>query len=118
MSKFSVGDKVMFRFMDDMIQEFGRSGSIIIGPDGQACNIEGRRHICGRTAIIESIRKSNRKNMIFLKNWSDTKGDMVWDFTDWMFCLVEKAKPAPEKKKLTVAEVEKLLGYGVEVVRG
>jgi hypothetical protein len=121
--KFSVGDKVMFKYFDDMLAS-GCSlhkgmSNVIEGPDGKNnLDMDIRKHIQGRTAIIANVTKnSNGTYSLTLKDWSNTSGSLSWSYYDWMLRLVEKAKVAP-KKKLTVAEVEKLLGYGVEVVKG
>jgi hypothetical protein len=112
MGKFNVGDRVMVRFWDDMAAEFG------LYPDG-CCGAKSgtsahftpsMKHLCGRQATISEVSSED----IYLKDWSDKSGDISWNFNPFMFCLVKKAEP---KKKLSVAEIEKLLGYGVEVVK-
>jgi hypothetical protein len=112
MGKFNVGDRVMIRYFDDMAEEFSldRSGDIK-NPSGTSCFIRNMKHLCGRQATISFIDGTD----VHFTDWSDASGDKAWSYSTYMVCLVKKVEP---KKKLTVAEIEKALGYSVEIVKG
>jgi hypothetical protein len=110
--KFKLGDRVMIRYWDDMKREFGLNpdGCIDMEPYGFA---EQMKHLCGKTAVITEIDEDGE---IGLDEWEgpygvDVKDTVGWGFVSQMFVLV---KAAPEKKKMTVAE---MLGYCVKIVK-
>jgi translation initiation factor IF-1 len=111
MDKFNVGDRVMVRFWDDMEAEYGLDSVGDVAVRGATRDFVKRmKHLCGRQATISATNGVE----FSLTDWSDKSGDTGFRFNSFMFRLVKKAEP---KKKLTVAEVEKLLGYGVEFVK-
>jgi hypothetical protein len=116
MKKFNIGDKVMFRYADDLKSEFevDNNGWLCGARLNGDINLPARLHLCGRIATVVGFDTANGNETLLLENWSDKTGDLKWDHYQNLFCLVEKAAP---KKKLTVAEVEKALGYGVEIVK-
>lgn len=85
MSKdFQVGDRVRIKQWDVMEKEYGvdEYGDI---KTPTACFVRLMRHLCGRDATIKSIDGCD----IYLTDWSDTSGNLNWDYTAGMLELVE-----------------------------
>ena len=74
MGDFKVGDKVRIRSWESMKSEFGGKSGLV---PTYAPFIDLMKPLCGRTAVISSI---NGKK-VTLKNWSNTDGDVCWDYS-------------------------------------
>jgi hypothetical protein len=117
MEKFNIGDKVMVKYLDDLIADYGTingGASIKGGPADYKMGIEVRRSSFGKFATIVDTSSCDGEKTYVLKDWSDGVTTR-FNYPAWALVLVEKAV---RKKKMTVAEIEKSLGYGVEVVKG
>jgi hypothetical protein len=103
--KFGVGDRVVVRYWDDMRYDYpDLFMGDIKGP--QNTFTTGMKAQSGKIAKITDIKDDGR----FVLEWESSLSGYSW--YDWMFSLVEKAPP---KKKMTLAEIEKVLGYGIEI---
>lgn len=106
MRKFQVGDRVMVRYWDDMKAEFGLTacGSIPV----QYSFTEEMKPLCGKIAKVKSVDG----DCLYLTEWEDVHSSTCYSFSSGMFVLVEARKA----KKMTIAEIEKALGYEIEIV--
>ena len=89
MSKFKVGDKVMVRYWDDMVREYGLDGDgdINVYP----YFVKDMKKYCGQISKIEEIDfNGNIRLEIYGGGW--------W-FSDEMLVLVEAAKETPPEEK-------------------
>jgi hypothetical protein len=87
---FKIGDRVVVRDWDDMAKEYGTgsNGSIHHGSGF----IDSMRHLCGRTATVESVLSDNIE-----VDFDDKSGDTVWGYDSWMFNPTDA--PDHEKEK-------------------
>jgi hypothetical protein len=112
--KLSVGDRVIIRYWDDMAADErvdkADKYSIVFKGDSTCFNNSMSKY-SGQQATIKGV---NSYGNIELTDWSAGGAGGGWNYKPWMVRLVKKAAP---KKQLSVAEVEKLLGYGVEIVK-
>lgn len=115
MVKFNVGDRVMIRYWDDMKAEYGvrPDGFLSTGTTGVVFNKE-MKDLSGRMATISGFGVDGDR--VTLKDWDSPDGYQHWDFTTGMLILVKSAPTPPPAKKMTIAEVEKALGYEIELV--
>lgn len=81
--KFKVGDRVQIKSWEEMEKELG------IDFDGNINSLFGfpknMKHLCGRTAKIESMDGEEIK----LVDWSDISGDMRWKYSTDMIKHLE-----------------------------
>lgn len=82
---FKVGDRVQIKSWKEMKKEFPIENGNIRTSNG-VFFVSNMKHLCGRYATIESIDR----NYVELTNWSDTKGDLCWNYTIGMFKKVAK----------------------------
>ena len=106
MRKFQIGDRVMVRYWDDMKAEFGLNAWDSISVPYSFT--KGMAPLCGKIAKIKSIDGDE----LSLTEWEDVHSDTGFSFSRGMFILVE----AKRVKKMTIAEIEKALGYEIEIV--
>ena len=113
MGKFNVGDRVMIRYWDDMKAEYGvrPDGFLSTGTTGVVFDKE-MKELSGMTATISEVSE----DYVTLKDWDPSTGSHYWIFTTGMLILVKSAPTPPPVKKMTIAEVEKALGYEIELV--
>jgi hypothetical protein len=103
--KFGVGDKVAVKYLADMISDYGTDGEDL--PKVPYGFNSDMAKMCGKEYTIEKV-DGDRISLV----------GQYWNWHENMLMLKEKAKPTPAKKKITVAEIEKALGYGVEIIKG
>lgn len=73
---FKKGTRVRIKSWKQMESEFGVTlgGSI----ECRFMFALAMRHLCGRYATIERVTSTKR---IYLENWSDTEGDLIWSYS-------------------------------------
>lgn len=91
---FKVGDRVVVRDWDDMVNEYGLSKWGDVKKDSQFTS--GMKHLCGHTATVTAVEKGLSFKIIKL-DFDDEYGTIGYTFNPWMFNPIDI--PAPEKEK-------------------
>ena len=90
---FKVGDRVVVRDWDDMIEEYGATeGGSILCLFGFT---DTMRHLCGRTATVTDANEGCIK-----VDFDDKSGDTIWSYSSDMFNPID----APAKSKTPKAK--------------
>lgn len=91
---FKVGDRVVVRDWDDMVNEYGLSKYGYIDKDSKF--VDNMKPLCGRTATVTCV-EDGRSFKTVKVDFDDESVDTLWAFNPWMFNPTDI--PASDKGK-------------------